>query len=142
MEVQAASRIINNNGSISLTGGLQLGHYVDLSKVNSEDTENDAQGWSGELYLAYSRKWLPISRMEFSWDNTLAVTRVFQSNADVDSSNFFANEQLNSRLLMQYFINYQWSFAAAVGFDLRYERAPDQLRFMPNFSFRTHYFFF
>jgi len=136
------SRIINNNGSTSLTTGLQLGHYIDLSKVNSEDTENDAQGWSGELYLTYSRTWLPSSRMKYSWNNTLAVTRIFQTNADVGSGNFFAHERLNSRLLMQYFINYQWSFAAIVGFDLRYERAPDQLRFMPNFSFRTNYFFF
>jgi len=136
------SRIINNNGSTTLTGGLQLGHYVDLSKVNSEDTENDGQGWSGELYLTYRRKWLPNSRTEFSWNNTLAVNQILQTNTSVNSNSSLTSERLTSSLFTQYFINYQWSFAAAVGFDLQYERAPDQLRFMPNFSFRTNYFFF
>jgi hypothetical protein len=136
------SRIINNNGSASFTTGLQLVHYVGLSKVNSEDTTTDGQGWSGEVYLTYLRKWLPNSRTEFSWNNTLAVNHILQTNASVNSNSSLTGERLTSSLLTQYFINFQWSFAAGVGFDLQYERAPDQLRFMPNFSFRTNYFFF
>jgi len=94
------------------------------------------------LYLTYRRKWLPNSRTEFSWNNTLAVNQILQTNTSVNSNSSLTSERLTSSLFTQYFINYQWSFAAAVGFDLQYERAPGQLRFMPNFSFRTNYFFF
>lgn len=136
------SRIVNDNGSASLSAGLQLDHYVRLSKENEEDTENDREGWSSNLFLSYERTWLPNSRTEFSWVNTFSVNRILQTNVGLDLSEFLNREQLSSRLEMDYFINYQWSFVARVGFNLQHERNADQLRFRPYFSFDTNYFFF
>ncbi|NBC07366.1 MAG: hypothetical protein GVY26_09255 [Bacteroidetes bacterium] len=136
------SRIINNNGSVSLSAGLQLDHYIRLSKRNGEDTENDREGWSGNLFVSYERTWLPNSRTEFSWINTFSVNRILQTNVGFDFSEFLNRERLSSRLQMDYFINYQWSFVARVGFNLQHERSSDQLRFEPYFSFDTNYFFF
>jgi hypothetical protein len=136
------SRIVNNNGSVSVSAGLQLDHYIWLSKKNGEDTENDRESWSGNLFVSYERTWLPNSRTEFSWINTFSVNRVLQTNVGFDFSEFLNREQLSSRLQIDYFINYQWSFVARVGFNLQHERNPDQLRFEPYFSFDTNYFFF
>jgi len=136
------SRIINNNGSVSLSAGLQLDHYIRLSKRNGEDTENDREGWSGNLFVSYERTWLPNSRTEFSWINTFSVNRILQTNVGFDFREFLNRERLSSRLQMDYFINYQWSFVARVGFNLQHERSSDQLRFEPYFSFDTNYFFF
>jgi hypothetical protein len=136
------SRIVNNNGSVSLSAGLQLDHFVRLSKENEEGTENNREGWTSDLFLSYERTWLPNSRTEFSWVNTFSVNRVLQTNVGTDLSRFINRERLSSLLEMDYFINYQWSFVARLGFDLQHERNLEQLRFEPYFSFDTNYFFF
>ena len=137
------SRIVNNNGSAVFTAGLQLAHYLDLSKANEETTENISEGWMGELYLTYNRTWLPNSRTVFIWENTFATGRILQTNAGRDNSyQFFYQERLWSSLRTTYFVNYQWSFTAELGFNLFYYRDRDRVSFNPHFSFRTNYFFF
>jgi len=150
------SRIVkNNNGSHSFSARVSLDYYQDFAQFDEEDTQDVSGGWAADASLNYTRTWLPNSRTTFSWSNTLATQRYLRSNYGRDrvgSTTTLFTDAFSSVLLVDYFINYQWTFQLGAGFQAWHRPEQDRLigafggkqtfGFQPLIQFRTNYFFF